>query len=94
MVKLIINCEYWPGSAIEYNLFKLCREGDKMGSFGLPEIILILVVVLLLFGPGRIGKVAGELGSGIRNFRKGLQGDDEKTDETKKDDSSSTDTKS
>ena len=65
-----------------------------MGSFGLPEIILILVVVLLLFGPGRIGKVAGELGSGIRNFRKGLQGDDEKTDETKKDDSGSTDTKS
>jgi sec-independent protein translocase protein TatA len=64
-----------------------------MGSFGLPEIILILVVVLLLFGPGRIGKVAGELGSGIRNFRKGLQGDDEKTSETKKDDSESTDTK-
>lgn len=55
-----------------------------MGSFGLPEIILILVVVLLLFGPGRIGKVAGELGSGIRNFRKGLEGQDEKKDETKK----------
>jgi sec-independent protein translocase protein TatA len=59
-----------------------------MGSFGLPEIILILVVVLLLFGPGRIGKVAGELGSGIRNFRKGIQGDEEKDEEKKTDDES------
>ena len=57
-----------------------------MGSFGLPEIILILVVVLLLFGPGRIGKVAGELGSGIRNFRKGIQGEEEKAEDKKKDD--------
>jgi len=54
-----------------------------MGSFGLPEIILILVVVLLLFGPGRIGKVAGELGSGIRNFRKNLEGGEEKDKEAK-----------
>lgn len=60
-----------------------------MGSFGLPEIILILVVVLLLFGPGRIGKVAGELGSGIRNFRKGLSGEDEKPDDAKKDETNS-----
>jgi twin arginine-targeting protein translocase, TatA/E family len=59
-----------------------------MGSFGLPEIILILVVVLLLFGPGRIGKVAGELGSGIRNFRKGIQGEDEKTADKKSDEDS------
>lgn len=64
-----------------------------MGSFGLPEIILILVVVLLLFGPGRIGKVAGELGSGIRNFRKGLDGQDEKKDEPKKTEDESDDSK-
>lgn len=54
-----------------------------MGSFGLPEIILILVVVLLLFGPGRIGKVAGELGSGIRNFRKNLDGEEDKEKQEK-----------
>ena len=43
--------------------------------FGLPrgaELIIILVIVLLLFGPGRIGKIAGELGRGIRSFREGL----------------------
>ena len=64
-----------------------------MGSFGLPEIILILVIVLLLFGPGRIGKVAGELGTGIRNFRKGIEGDDEKKNESKEEESKDSETK-
>ena len=50
---------------------------------GLPrgaELIVILVIVLLLFGPGRIGKIAGELGRGIRAFRDGL-GKDKQEDE-------------
>lgn len=64
-----------------------------MGSFGLPEIILILVIVLLLFGPGRIGKVAGELGTGIRNFRKGIEGDDEKKNVSKEEESKDSETK-
>ncbi|NJC97726.1 MAG: twin-arginine translocase TatA/TatE family subunit [Anaerolineales bacterium] len=47
------------------------------------EWIIILVIVLLLFGPGRIGKIAGELGKGIKSFRDGLGGDkkdDQSTD--------------
>ena len=40
---------------------------------GLPEILIILLIVILLFGPGRISKIAGELGKGIRSFRDGLQ---------------------
>lgn len=46
--------------------------------FGAPELILILVIVILLFGVGRISKIAGELGSGIRAFREGLTGDENK----------------
>ena len=53
---------------------------------GLPrgaEWIVILIIVLLLFGPGRIGRIAGELGKGIKAFRDGLA--------TKDDDAESTD---
>ncbi len=53
-------------------------------SFGLPELLLILAIVVLLFGVGRIGKIAKELGGGIRSFKDGLQGKDENKAEDKK----------
>jgi sec-independent protein translocase protein TatA len=40
--------------------------------FGPTELLIILVIVILFFGVGRIGKIAGELGSGIRPFREGV----------------------
>ena len=49
------------------------------------EILVVLAIVLLLFGVGRIGKIGGELGSGIRAFKKGIKGgDEEKPEEEKK----------
>ena len=50
---------------------------------GLPrgfEWIFILIIIVILFGPGRIGKIAAELGKGIKAFRDGLGGDDKKDD--------------
>jgi sec-independent protein translocase protein TatA len=44
------------------------------------EWIIILVIVVLLFGPGRIGKIAGELGRSIKNFRDGLGSKDDQTE--------------
>jgi sec-independent protein translocase protein TatA len=48
-----------------------------MFHLGSTELIIILVIVTLLFGVGRIGKIAGELGSGIRSFKEGLNGGQE-----------------
>jgi sec-independent protein translocase protein TatA len=53
-----------------------------MPPIGPLEIVIILVVVILLFGVGRIGKIGGELGKSIREFRKGLEGDEKKADGT------------
>ncbi len=59
-----------------------------IGSLGTTELIIILVIVILLFGVGRIGKIAGELGSGIRSFRDGLKGEDSE-EETKEENNKS-----
>jgi sec-independent protein translocase protein TatA len=47
---------------------------------GVPELLIILVIVLMLFGVGRVGKIAGEIGSGIRAFREGMQGTNKETE--------------
>ncbi|MEN6572068.1 MAG: twin-arginine translocase TatA/TatE family subunit [Anaerolineaceae bacterium] len=61
------------------------------GRIGLPELLIILVVVLLLFGVGRISKISEELGKSIRAFRKGMSGEEEnKKEEDKKDNGSGT----
>jgi sec-independent protein translocase protein TatA len=53
-------------------------------QFGLPELLIILVIVVVLFGVGRISKIAGEMGSGIRAFKDGLQGQQDKENEMDK----------
>lgn len=53
-----------------------------MPNLGPLELFLILLVVLVLFGAGRVARLGGELGTAIREFRKGVQGDDEETQKT------------
>lgn len=43
-----------------------------MFGLGIPELLLILLVVIILFGHKRLGPILGELGSGMRAFREGL----------------------
>jgi sec-independent protein translocase protein TatA len=44
---------------------------------GTPELIILLIIILLLFGVGRISRVASELGRGIREFRRGFSESEE-----------------
>lgn len=58
-----------------------------MPSLGGPEIILVLAVVLIVFGAGRLPDVLGQLGKGVRTFREESSGDGTKSatpDDTKK----------
>ena len=55
-------------------------------NLGPIEIIIIGVIIILLFGVGRIGKIGGELGKGIREFRSAVKDESEKKDEEAKKD--------
>lgn len=55
-----------------------------MPNFGPTELIIILIIVILLFGVGRISKIAGELGSAIRNFRESVKGGEENSEKDRK----------
>lgn len=50
-----------------------------MGTIGWPELLIVLAVVLLIFGVGRIARVGGELGKGVSAFREGLKEGKEST---------------
>jgi len=49
-----------------------------MGSLSIAHWLIVLVVVLLIFGPTKLAAVGKGLGEGIRNFKKGISGDDDK----------------
>ena len=46
-------------------------------KLGTPELIILLFIVIILFGVGRVGKLGAELGKGIRELRRGLTSSDE-----------------
>jgi sec-independent protein translocase protein TatA len=48
-----------------------------MGRIGLPELLVILVILVVLFGASKIPQLGRGLGEGIRNFKKGLNGNDD-----------------
>jgi len=52
-----------------------------MGSFSLVHWILVIVVILLVFGPSKLASVGKGLGEGIRNFKKGLTTDGDRDDD-------------
>jgi sec-independent protein translocase protein TatA len=54
------------------------------GKIGLTEILFILAIALLLFGPGKFAALGKGLGESIRNFKSAVKEDDQKKEEEKK----------
>jgi sec-independent protein translocase protein TatA len=55
-----------------------------MPKIGTLELVIVLVIVLLIFGVGRLGRLGKDLGEGIREFRQSIAGNED-TDEEKAD---------
>ena len=48
-----------------------------MFGIGMPELLIILVIILIIFGAGKLPEIGGALGKSIRNFKKASDGKDE-----------------
>jgi sec-independent protein translocase protein TatA len=54
---------------------------EMLGNIGMGELIVIFFIVLVLFGAGKVPKIAKDLGHGVKEFQKALSGEsDEKKD--------------
>jgi sec-independent protein translocase protein TatA len=62
-----------------------------MFGLGIPELVIILVIIVVIFGASRLPEIGSGIGKGIKNFKKSIKGEDEidvspkKEDDKKKD---------
>jgi sec-independent protein translocase protein TatA len=49
-----------------------------MFDIGIPELLIVLVIVVLVFGPGRLARTMGEIGKGLRAFRESVSSEEDK----------------
>ena len=60
-------------------------NGGKMFGLGMPELIIILVIIVIIFGAGKLPEIGSGIGKGIKNFKKATREEEEnkKIDEGK-----------
>ena len=51
-----------------------------LGGIGMPELLIVLVIIIIIFGVGKLPEIGGALGKGIREFRSASQGLGEETE--------------
>jgi len=56
-----------------------------MGGLGIPELLVILVIVLVVFGAGKLPEIGKSLGQSIKNFKHAAKEEDKKTPEDSED---------
>jgi sec-independent protein translocase protein TatA len=53
------------------------REGEELGTFSLTHWLVVMVIILIVFGAGKLPRVMGDFAKGIKNFKAGMKDDDD-----------------
>lgn len=59
-----------------YRATATVSQETKMGPFGFQELLIIFLIIVVIFGASKIPQLGRGLGEGIRNFKRGLKGDE------------------